>query len=255
MCPLPNDTHVINVSSGPDSPSDAFTLDQTMFGIPEGRHSVRLPSDNDVEITVGEDEPEKGAVEIDIASIEAKKESKLRKYFDKWSGGIDKSLPFPTLQDISVSWLGAFLGILVVSVTDHFLWQDYGFRLLVASFGASAVLLYGVPESKLSQPRNLIGGQVVSAVVGVCIRLALNDYQWLANAVGMSLALLAMQLTGTTHPPGGATALIACSMAQLPPWHGFQLVVAVLLGAVELMAVALIVSNFHKGRAYPTFWW
>ena len=47
--------------------------------------------------------------------------------------------------------------ILVVSVTDHFMWQDHGFRLLVASFGASAVLLYGVPESKLSQPRNLIG--------------------------------------------------------------------------------------------------
>jgi CBS-domain-containing membrane protein len=47
--------------------------------------------------------------------------------------------------------------ILVVSVTDHFLWQDHGFRMLVASFGASAVLLYGVPESKLAQPRNLIG--------------------------------------------------------------------------------------------------
>jgi CBS-domain-containing membrane protein len=47
--------------------------------------------------------------------------------------------------------------ILVVSVTDHFMWRDQGFRLLVASFGASAVLLYGVPESKLSQPRNLIG--------------------------------------------------------------------------------------------------
>jgi CBS-domain-containing membrane protein len=42
--------------------------------------------------------------------------------------------------------------------------------------------------------------------------------QWLANAVGMSLALLAMQLTQTTHPPGGATALIACSMHQLAPW-------------------------------------
>jgi CBS-domain-containing membrane protein len=45
----------------------------------------------------------------------------------------------------------------VVSVTDHFLWQDHGFRMLVASFGASAVLLYGVPESKLAQPRNLVG--------------------------------------------------------------------------------------------------
>lgn len=62
------------------------------------------------------------------------------------------------------------------------------------------------------------GGQVISAVVGVCIRLALDKVQWLANAVGMSLALLAMQLTQTTHPPGGATALIACSMAQLPAW-------------------------------------
>eukprot|EP00878_Enallax_costatus_P014978 GHUV01015682.1.p4 GENE.GHUV01015682.1~~GHUV01015682.1.p4 ORF type:complete len:127 (+),score=27.50 GHUV01015682.1:1763-2143(+) len=99
------------------------------------------------------------------------------------------------------------------------------------------------------------GGQVISAIVGVCIRLALNEIQWLANALGMSLALVAMQLTGTTHPPGGATALIACSVADLPPWKGFQMVVAVLLGSLELMVVALIVSNFHRGRAYPTFWY
>jgi CBS-domain-containing membrane protein len=55
--------------------------------------------------------------------------------------------------------LCACCSILVVSITDHFLWQDYGFRMLVASFGASAVLLYSVPESKLAQPRNLIGAQ------------------------------------------------------------------------------------------------
>jgi CBS-domain-containing membrane protein len=58
--------------------------------------------------------------------------------------------------------------ILVVSVTDHFLWQEHGFHLLVASFGASAVLLYGVPESKLAQPRNLIGAQQ-QHVAPVCI--------------------------------------------------------------------------------------
>jgi CBS-domain-containing membrane protein len=62
------------------------------------------------------------------------------------------------------------------------------------------------------------GGQVISAIVGVCVRLALDKVQWLANTVGMSLALLAMQLTQTTHPPGGATALIACSMASMAPW-------------------------------------
>jgi CBS-domain-containing membrane protein len=53
----------------------------------------------------------------------------------------------------------------VVSVTDHFLWRDHGFRLLVASFGASAVLLYGVPESKLSQPRNLIGESTMACII------------------------------------------------------------------------------------------
>ncbi|KAF8071025.1 hypothetical protein HT031_001107 [Scenedesmus sp. PABB004] len=221
----------------------------------EGCHVVHLPPPvDDVEVTVATDEPTKGAVEADLARIESRPEGPLRRYLDKMRGGIDTPAPFPTLQDAAVSWLGAFLGILLLSVTDFFLWRDHGFHVLVASFGASAVLLFGVPESKLSQPRNLVGGQIVSAVVGVCVRLALDRVQWLANAVGMSLALLAMQLTRTTHPPGGATALIACSMAALPPWHGFQLVLAVALGCAELLAVTLLVSNLHKGRAYPTFW-
>jgi CBS-domain-containing membrane protein len=92
-------------------------------------------------------------------------------------------------------------------------------------------------------------------VVGVCIRLALDKVQWLANAIGMSLALLAMQLTGTVHPPGGATALIACASPVMLPWLGFQLVVAVILGAVELLVVGLAVNNLHRKRVYPTFWW
>lgn len=45
----------------------------------------------------------------------------------------------------------------MVSVSDYFLWHEKGFQLLVASFGASAVLIYGAPESRLAQPRNLIG--------------------------------------------------------------------------------------------------
>lgn len=95
----------------------------------------------------------------------------------------------------------------------------------------------------------------MSAIIGVSIRLALHRVQWLANPVGMSLAMLAMMLTGTVHPPGGATALIACSSATMAPWRGFQLVVAVLLGSAELLLVALIVNNVHRKRAYPTFWW
>lgn len=62
-----------------------------------------------------------------------------------------------------------------------------------------------MPESKLSQPWNVVGGQVLSSIVGVAVRLALTHHvPWLANALGMSLALVAMQLTTTVHPPGAA---------------------------------------------------
>lgn len=122
----------------------------------EDAHTVVL--EGDVEITVGEDEPSKHAVEAEISKIEEQDAGRpIKEYLDKWRGGIDTRVPVPSVRGVAVSWLGAFIGILVVSVTDHFLWRDHGFRLLVASFGASAVLLYGVPESKLSQPRNLIG--------------------------------------------------------------------------------------------------
>lgn len=88
----------------------------------------------------------------------------------------------------------------------------------MASFGASAVLCFATTESPLAQPRHLLGGQILSAVLGVGInrlfRLSpnyhlhdviwpgdLNQLVWVSGALSMSLSLLLMQLTGTTHPP------------------------------------------------------
>lgn len=179
----------------------------------------------------------------------------LRAFGRKWRGGLDHRLKVPHWQDVLFSWLGAFAGIAVVSLLDRALWSAVHFPLLVASFGASAVLLYGVPESKLAQPWNVLGGQVISAVIGVAIRLALAErVPWLANALGMSLALVAMELTTTTHPPGGATALIACSSPVTSSWMGFQFVATVALGSVVLVFVALITNNVCRDRSYPTFW-
>lgn len=107
MCPHPHGAHAITVGDAAARTSDS---EQSAIEVTEGRRSVRLPSDNDVEITVDEDEPVKGAVEEDIASIEAKKESRIRRYFDKWKGGIDTALPFPSARDAFIGWLGAFLG-------------------------------------------------------------------------------------------------------------------------------------------------
>lgn len=121
-----------------------------------GSHPYSPPG-SDIAIEVADDEPPKGAVETDLANIKQDKRSRIVKYFEKWRGGIDSHLPIPSKQDIWWGWLGAFLGILAVSYLDSVLYHEVRFPLLVASFGASAVLVYGVPESKLAQPRNLVG--------------------------------------------------------------------------------------------------
>lgn len=174
-------------------------------------------------------------------------------YFKKWRGGLDKRLPIPRYSDLFWSWLGAFLGILAVSAMNQWISPKIDIALIVGSFGASAVLIFGMLDSKLSQPRNFVGGQLLSAIIGVTVRIIIPK-PWIAAPVGMSLSLLAMQLTSTTHPPGGATALIAASMTELPKWHGYSYIITVLCGTIIMLIIALVVNNLSSRRRYPTYW-
>lgn len=143
------------------------------------------------------------------------------------------------------SFLSGTFGILaIVWVTDF-----VGYPLLIGSFGASAVLLFAATESPLSQPRNLIGGHVVSAVVAVGV-VALLGSNPISIALGVGLAMSAMNLTRTTHPPGGATALIGVQAAAGPTF----VLVPVLAGALILLAVALFTNNVVYHRKYPQHW-
>ncbi|MEI7765998.1 MAG: HPP family protein [Phycisphaerae bacterium] len=124
-----------------------------------------------------------------------------------------------------------------------------GYPLLIGSFGASAVLLFGSPDSPLAQPRNLLGGHVISALVAVVIVGLGGGEPWtVALAVGISIAL--MYLTHTTHPPGGATALIG---VQGHAAYGYVLA-PVLAGSLILLVVALLANNIVHHRQYPKHW-
>lgn len=237
------------------------TVGELDISVRSGRSLASVASSKiTVQVDVAEDEP---PLSVQLALDEEYEHPhhystlghKLRAFGRKLRGGLDRRPKVPHLQDLFFSWLGAFVGIAVVSLLDRALWSAIQFPLLVASFGASAVLLYGVPESKLAQPWNVVGGQIISSVIGVCVRLALAHHvPWLANALGMSIALVAMQLTTTTHPPGGATALIACSAPITAPWHGFQFCVTVSLGSVIMTFIAFITNNLCRDRSYPTYW-
>ena len=175
-------------------------------------------------------------------------------YWHKMKGG-GQSPPKVGLSEIVWSWVGSFLGIATVSLIHFKLFDQVSLMMIIGSFGASAVLIYGAIRSPLAQPRNLLGGHILSAIVGVTACQWLGSNPWLAAAVAVSVSIALMHLTKTLHPPGGATALIAVIGGESVHSLGYlYVVIPVALGAVVMLIVALVVNNIPATRKYPEFW-
>lgn len=169
--------------------------------------------------------------------------------------GSSKSPPAVRLSEILWSWIGAFLGIVSVTYINFNLLEKTDLILVIGSFGASAVLIYGAIKSPLAQPRNVLGGHVFSAIIGVASYQLLGSHLWLAGAVAVATAIAFMHATKTLHPPGGATALIAVIGSEKIHSLGYlYAVMPVGLGAAIMLIVALLVNNIPKNRRYPEFW-
>jgi len=176
------------------------------------------------------------------------------KYFSKMKGNT-KSPPGVGLSEIVLSWIGAFSGIAAVALIHFYLLAETDLVMIIGSFGASAVLIYGAVRSPLAQPRNLIGGHVISAVIGVMTYRVLGHHMWLASSVAVATAIAVMHATKTLHPPGGATALIAViGSGKIHNLGYLYAVIPVGLGAVIMLLVALLINNIPRNRRYPEFW-
>ncbi|WP_306416005.1 HPP family protein [Fulvivirga ulvae] len=150
------------------------------------------------------------------------------------------------------TFLGSFLGIGIIAFMQSVYLSHYDNLFLIGSFGATSVLIYGVIQSPLAQPRNLIGGHVISAFIGVSVLKIMPDIIWLTAPLAVSLSIMAMQYTKTLHPPGGATALIAVTGSEKIKALGYAyLVYPVLSGVIILLSVAIIVNNMTSQRKYP----
>lgn len=179
---------------------------------------------------------------------------KLAEYVAKM-GGQAKAPPGVPLRELLWSWIGSVLGIGLCGYLSSRFFEPRDSTLLIGSFGASAVLVYGAIKSPLAQPRNLLGGHIISAAVGVASYVLFSETLWLAAALGVSLAIVAMLATRTLHPPGGATALIAVIGGPKVHALGFLYVlVPAGAGALVLLVVALVVNNLSRDRRYPEYW-
>lgn len=178
----------------------------------------------------------------------------VRGFLSKMKGGQGAQQSTST-RDIFWSWLGSFLGIASCAGLSSLFFEPRETTLLIGSFGASAVLIYAAIQSPLAQPRNLVGGHVISALIGVAAYQSLGHVLWLAAALAVSLAIVAMLVSKTLHPPGGATALIAViggpDIHQLGFWFALA---PVGIGALVLLLIALLINNLAAHRRYPVHW-
>jgi len=169
--------------------------------------------------------------------------------------GRTKSPPAVDRFEIIWSWVGAFLGILPIGLLNYTIFEQTDFVFIIGSFGASAVLVYGAIRSPLAQPRNLMGGHILSAVIGVAAYKLFFWHPALASAIAVATAIAVMHATKTLHPPGGATALIAVIGSDKIHDLGYLYVlIPVGLGAGIMLIVALLVNNITDKRQYPEFW-
>ncbi|MGG5507084.1 MULTISPECIES: HPP family protein [unclassified Myroides] len=150
------------------------------------------------------------------------------------------------------AFIGSFIGLGTICYLHFETFSQQDLTLLIGSFGATCVLIYGAIGSPLAQPKNLFLGHLISAIIGVTIYKILGDYIWVAAPLAVSLSIIGMQMAKSLHPPGGATALIAVTGGNSITNLGYGYVFSpVLTGVTILFIAALIFNNIPHKRQYP----
>jgi len=183
--------------------------------------------------------------------------SEGKSFLQKCSGTNQCPPPAPNVNEILFTGVLSSCGIGMLSLVHFGICDQSDLTMILGSFGASAVLLFAAPQAPLSQPRNVLGGHIMSCAIGVgChefISLPMGSPA-LAAALAVSGSIMLMQVTRSLHPPAGGTALIA--VLGSPQLHAleFQLLLPTALGASTLVLIALG-NNFRSDRQYPLYWW
>ena len=157
----------------------------------------------------------------------------------------------PPLLEAFRAGLGAFVGLGVAGLFVLSPLVDLRLGLyLIAPFGASAVLLFAVPNSPLAQPWSAIVGNGVAAIVGVTVCLFIAD-PVLRISLAVGLAITAMIVCRAVHPPAGAVAMTAAMSPEAIADLGFRFVLAPVLAGTLVLVVVAMIFNRLTGRRYP----
>jgi CBS-domain-containing membrane protein len=166
-------------------------------------------------------------------------------FLTKWRGDGAGLPPRPNTKNVLLAWCGGVLAIGALGALASL----GAATLILGSFGASCVLVFGYPDVPFAQPRNVVVGHCLSSAIGLAFLAAFGPTWWgMALAAGTACAL--MMATRTVHPPAGSNPVIV--FLGHPGW-GF-LFFPTLAGAVLIVLIALVYNNATREARYPKYW-
>jgi len=151
-----------------------------------------------------------------------------------------------------ISLLACFCSIFFIALITKIVSPWPGYPMIVASMGASAIILFFIPGSPLAQPWPFVGGQLISAVVGVFCALNINETSTAAaTAVGCSVFL--MLILRCLHPPAAATSLTPIMAGTSLTSLGYSFVVVpVAINVMTMLFLAIVINRYVMKRNYPS---
>jgi len=149
------------------------------------------------------------------------------------------------LKNILLAGLGGMIAIAVLAG----LMNSLNMLLVMGSFGASCVLVFGFPDAPFSQPRNVVVGHFLSTLTGLVFLMFCGPVWW-SVALAVGVAIMLMMITRTVHPPAGSNPVIVFLLQ--PGWD--YLFFPTLSGAILLVLVALMYNNLSRSANYPKYW-
>ena len=200
------------------------------------------------------------ALSTAAASAAGSSERWLVAYARRFAGtGLLRAPPLPPRASaVAIAFFGSLLGMLALTSWDFDGANPQAY--MCASFGATAVLVFAAPALPMAQPRNVVGGQTLSAFVGVALRVLLVELPgaphaaFAVAALAVAASIAAMMACGVLHPAGAGTAMIAVVNSNAKAQGWLFIVLPVFVGSLVITAVGAVYNNLFTSQPYPAFW-
>lgn len=165
-------------------------------------------------------------------------------YFKKMKGDAKSPLQV-NVKDLFTAFVGSFLTIILLLELTEMTETPW----FMASFGSSCILVFASWNAPLAQPRNIVGGHVISGFVGWGVA-GLVGTTPMTLALAVAVAVVFTMALRVTHPPAIANALIV----MIGGYHFEYLFTPILLGSSLVVVMGLLINNMRRTRRYPVFW-